>query len=194
VSATTGSGGAGNEGTLSSVHTVTTGACCTNGYVDNDGDGYGSGSFGCYSSGTIVGTGGDCYDVNGGSGATSTFPGQTAYFTTANGAGSFDYNCNSVEDKQNSNIGLCQNYPCSGQCSGGNYSGTLYGSSSPNSGNCNYGSVSHSGAPLCADQQGTVASCGQWSATGTAATGWWHISSGCFGSSYKRAQSRMGCR
>ncbi len=94
VSGTTGASGSGNEGSLSSpVYTVTTGPCCTNGYVDNDGDGYGSGSFGCYSSGTIVGSGGDCYDVAGGSGATNTRPGQTSYFTTANGLGSYDYDC-----------------------------------------------------------------------------------------------------
>ncbi len=77
----------------SSTGSFTTAAACTNGYIDGDGDGYGSGSFGCYSSGTIVASGGDCYDVAGGLRATNTYPGATNYFSSTNGAGSYDYDC-----------------------------------------------------------------------------------------------------
>lgn len=84
---------AGTGYTASNINFTTT-AACTNGYIDGDGDGYGSGAPGCYSSGTIVASGGDCYDVAGGLRATNTYPGATNYFSTANGLGSYDYNCN----------------------------------------------------------------------------------------------------
>lgn len=76
-----------------SVGSFTTSAACTNGYIDGDGDGYGSGSFGCYTSPAVVASGGDCYDVSGGSRAVNTYPGAANYFSTVNGAGSFDYDC-----------------------------------------------------------------------------------------------------
>lgn len=48
----------------SSCGGCTPAACCTNGYLDNDGDGYGAGAYGCYSGGTIVGNNNDCDDGN----------------------------------------------------------------------------------------------------------------------------------
>lgn len=60
-------------------------ACCTNGYYDNDGDGYGAGAYGCYGSGTIVGYGTDCNDNN-----VNISPGATEI--CANGT---DENCDS---------------------------------------------------------------------------------------------------
>ena len=170
---------------------------CTNGYVDGDGDGYGSGSYGCYSSGTIVASGGDCYDVSGGSGATNTRPGQTSYFTTPNGLGSYDYNCVSGQETNVTALGLWSDYPGSITCKTGSdlgsYNGTLYGAAAPNSGSCTYGSSSYNGR-TCSNVKGTNAACGDYYATGTSATGWWHISSGCWGSSYKKVTGTVGCR
>lgn len=86
---------------------------------------YGAGGF-LRASSTQLGLvgGGDCYDVSGGAGATSTHPGQSIFFTTANGGGSFDYNCDGASTQQNTNsesvcIGLaplnvCQNQQTTG--------------------------------------------------------------------------------
>jgi len=62
-------------------------------YVDNDGDRYApsSGTATCRASTQIAGI--DCYDS--GANAANAFPGQTSYFTTNRGDGSFDYNCDS---------------------------------------------------------------------------------------------------
>ncbi len=72
--------------------TCSAGAECGSGfcYVDNDNDRYApsSGTATCRASSQIAGT--DCYDSNG-----SAFPGQTSYFTSNRGDGSFDYNCDS---------------------------------------------------------------------------------------------------
>lgn len=72
--------------------TCSAGAECGSGfcYVDNDNDRYApsSGTATCRANTQIAGT--DCYDSNG-----SAFPGQTSYFTSNRGDGSFDYNCDS---------------------------------------------------------------------------------------------------
>lgn len=60
---------------------------CTNGYKDADGDGYGTGAYGCYT-GTVASLAGDCCDSD-----NRTHPGQTAGFTSPNNCGSYDYNC-----------------------------------------------------------------------------------------------------
>lgn len=74
-----------------SILSFTTQAACTNGYRDFDKDGYGFGAFGCYlasASYNIVSNSSDCYDSN-----ADAKPGQTSYFTTNRGDGSFDYDC-----------------------------------------------------------------------------------------------------
>lgn len=64
---------------------------CTNGYKDNDKDGYGAGTLGCYASSTsynIVANNTDCYDSN-----ANAHPGQMTDFSVNRGDGSYDYNC-----------------------------------------------------------------------------------------------------
>jgi hypothetical protein len=67
---------------------------CSTFYLDSDGDGYGVGT-GISHCGTTPPTGyannaGDCCDTD-----ANAHPGQSAYFTTADACGSFDYNCDS---------------------------------------------------------------------------------------------------
>jgi hypothetical protein len=86
-----------------------TGVCSTF-YVDGDGDGYGT-TAAVQQCGTTVPTGyanksGDCCDSD-----ANAHPGQTAYFTTADACGSFDYNCDGQETKQ-------LNGPAPGTCGG----------------------------------------------------------------------------
>jgi hypothetical protein len=69
---------------------------CSTFYLDSDGDGYGVG-VGLSQCGTTPPTGyankaGDCCDSD-----KNAFPGQTAYFTTADACSSFDYNCDAQE-------------------------------------------------------------------------------------------------
>jgi hypothetical protein len=69
------------------------------GYTDADNDDYGTGSSQQICSGESLpagysSQGGDCYDAN-----ANAKPGQTSYFTTDRGDGSFDYNCSSTQDK-----------------------------------------------------------------------------------------------
>lgn len=66
-------------------------------------------------SGSILGTS-DCYNFN-----ANAYPGQTAYFTTNRGDGSFDYNCNSVNDKRPQYCDLVNGYSFgggAGSCAG----------------------------------------------------------------------------
>jgi len=50
----------------------------------------------------------DCYDSSGGAGSANTHPNQYDYFTTANGLGSFDYDCDGSQTQQyTSNNGQC---------------------------------------------------------------------------------------
>jgi hypothetical protein len=69
-----------------------------NGYLDNDGDGYGAGTLYTICSGSSLPSGyvsnnTDCYDYN-----ANAYPGQSNYFTTNRGDGSFDYDCNGSND------------------------------------------------------------------------------------------------
>jgi hypothetical protein len=73
-------------------------ACTVVCYADADKDGYGNPATPTSFSGACapgyVADKTDCYDAN-----ASAHPGQTAYFTTQRGDGSFDYDCNGTADK-----------------------------------------------------------------------------------------------
>jgi len=68
-------------------------------FVDSDRDGFGAGPFLsiCPAGKTCVSNNQDCYDNN-----QNARPGQTGYFTTNRGDGSFDYDCNGLEEKSSS--------------------------------------------------------------------------------------------
>ena len=73
-------------------------AQCTTLYKDGDDDGYGSGapSCRCTTEGDWTATTpGDCYEAN-----ALAKPGQTSYFASNRGDGSFDYNCDNEETKE----------------------------------------------------------------------------------------------
>jgi len=84
------------------------------GYLDGDGDGYGRSTAESVCSGAslasgYVTNGSDCYDSN-----ANARPGQTSYFTVNRGDGSFDYDCNGIQDKEPS-LDCTANYlSCSG--------------------------------------------------------------------------------
>ena len=92
---------------------------CTTFYRDGDSDGYGDGNLTeCWcSAGGSTGTfsvtnDSDCYDGN-----SQAHPGQTGYFSTNRGDGSFDYNCDGSETKQYSSSGSCDSFGSSiGDC------------------------------------------------------------------------------
>jgi len=76
------------------------GDCCSNYcYIDADGDRYSpaSGTKTCRANSQLAGE--DCYDVN-----SSARPGQTTYYQSHRGDGSFDYNCDEVDEK---NTAIC---------------------------------------------------------------------------------------
>ncbi len=65
-------------------------------YVDNDEDFFGVGNPVCVGNHPgYADVAGDCYDDN-----ADVFPGQTAYFGTHRGDGSFDYNCDGSDEKR----------------------------------------------------------------------------------------------
>ena len=78
---------------------------CSNYYYDGDGDGYGSSSYQClcaasgYYDSTLAT---DCYDAN-----ANAYPGQTSYFTSNRGDGSYDYDCDGSESKQYTSTYSC---------------------------------------------------------------------------------------
>ncbi|MGB0591482.1 MAG: putative metal-binding motif-containing protein [Myxococcota bacterium] len=75
-------------------------ALCTTLYQDGDGDNYGSGLPSCRcdtSGGWTATTPGDCYEDN-----AQAKPGQTSYFSSDRGDGSYDYNCDGQETKEGS--------------------------------------------------------------------------------------------
>jgi len=89
----------------------TGGNCCSgNCYRDVDGDRYApsSGTKTCKASSQLGGT--DCYDSN-----ANAKPGQTTYFSTNRGDGSFDYNCDSSETKDPI-LDCLKTYTASYQC------------------------------------------------------------------------------
>jgi hypothetical protein len=96
-------------------------------YLDADGDQYGTSATSkqaCTQPSGYSTNGGDCYDSN-----ANAHPGQTAYFTTQRGDGSFDYDCDGTADKAPSqqtylsncnsiSYGQCGSQVCgSGSCS-----------------------------------------------------------------------------
>jgi hypothetical protein len=79
---------------------------CITWYADNDKDGYGdpnNSMLGCADTAPAPNTvknKTDCYDSN-----ANAHPGQTAFFTTSRGDGSFDYDCSSSSEIQYPNVG-----------------------------------------------------------------------------------------
>lgn len=72
-------------------------------YTDGDGDGYGDAySVSCTAPPSGTSTGGDCYD-----GSADAYPGQSAHYDTDRGDGSFDYDCNGIEEAEDSRIYGC---------------------------------------------------------------------------------------
>ena len=81
---------------------------CDDYYYDYDGDLYGSTVSQCLCSPSGYYTASvstDCYDLN-----TQASPGATSYRATDRGDGSFDYNCDGVEDTRYSSTGVCSIY------------------------------------------------------------------------------------
>jgi len=74
--------------------------CCSGFcYADDDDDGYASGSpLSLKLCQSAASSGIDCYDIL--PGGRDAYPGQTAWFDTDRGDGSFDYDCNSIEEKR----------------------------------------------------------------------------------------------
>lgn len=67
-------------------------------YADNDGDGFGDPQvavLACSAPPGYVANAADCYDGN-----AKAHPGQTSFFTTDRGDGSFDYDCNGKADEE----------------------------------------------------------------------------------------------
>lgn len=80
-----------------SIQSFTTTNTC---YLDNDGDGYGTGSVhACGGSYTAINST-DCYDSN-----SNAHPGQTSYFSTNRGDGSYDYDCDGSTTKNSALYG-----------------------------------------------------------------------------------------
>ncbi len=78
-------------------------------YADSDGDGYGdSGSttVSCSAPSGYVSNSEDCYDGN-----ADANPTQAGYFETDRGDGSYDYDCNGVNDAQYTSTGSCGGWP-----------------------------------------------------------------------------------
>lgn len=88
-------------------------ACCSGICgTDADGDNYFSETLG--HTGTCQTTGypyTDCYDAN-----SNAKPGQTSYFTSHRGDGSFDYNCDGTEEKQYTFVSTLSGTVCWGGC------------------------------------------------------------------------------
>jgi hypothetical protein len=73
---------------------------CSNAYADADSDGSGAALLGCFCAPPVDSTsdGGDCDDTD-----SEVKPGQLSYFTLPSNSGSYDYNCNSVIEKEFAN-------------------------------------------------------------------------------------------
>ena len=102
---------------------------CTTYYRDYDGDGYGDSSYSvctCSTSGYYSATNSsDCYDYS-----SSANPGQSSYFTSSRGDGSYDYNCDGSQTKR-----YTTTYSCSAGFTGCTSSTSGWGSSAPSCGN-----------------------------------------------------------
>lgn len=81
---------------------------CSSFYVDGDGDGYGSSVTECVCApgSRHSNRGDDCYDQN-----SAVWPGQLGWYSIHRGDGSYDYDCNSVQERQNNETGECD-WPC----------------------------------------------------------------------------------
>ena len=78
-------------------------------YADSDGDGYGDPStstVACSGSSGWVSNSSDCYDGN-----AEANPAQSGYFDVDRGDGSYDYDCNGVNDAQYTSAGSCGGWP-----------------------------------------------------------------------------------
>jgi hypothetical protein len=79
-------------------------------FPDGDGDGFGdpslSPTLACVAPPGSVRDATDCRD-----GSPDTHPGQTAFFTAHRGDGSFDYNCDGVEERSSERQGRCATTP-----------------------------------------------------------------------------------
>ena len=93
---------------------------CTTYYRDYDGDNYGDANYTsecwCSPGGTDgffdVTNNGDCYDYN-----ILANPSQTGYFSSDRGDSSYDYNCDTVQEKQYTTSGSCDSWGSSiGDC------------------------------------------------------------------------------
>ena len=82
---------------------------CTIFHLDNDQDGFGVAQSQCLCAPTfpyVAPEDGDCYDDS-----ELAFPGQTAWFTTQRGDGSFDYDCDGASTRKDLNLGKCGGWP-----------------------------------------------------------------------------------
>lgn len=89
---------------------------CTVYYRDTDGDGYGAAEAACYCEPTGAYTSTlstDCYDSN-----SSAYPGVPGWFSSHRGDGSFDWNCDGVQQKEWSGTGSCGGWPSCGGSEG----------------------------------------------------------------------------
>ena len=78
-------------------------------YADSDGDGYGDASataVSCSAPSGYVSNDSDCYDSN-----ADANPTQAGYFDVDRGDGSYDYDCNGVNDQQYTSRGSCGGWP-----------------------------------------------------------------------------------
>lgn len=81
-------------------------SCSTIFYRDVDGDSHGDGAQqqqACSRPAGYADQGGDCDDSD-----AKVFPGQSAFFTTRNKQGTFDYNCDNVEEPQHKTLEDCR--------------------------------------------------------------------------------------
>ena len=127
-------------------------------YTDNDNDGWGVSPSKCLcgKSGAFKTlTPGDCYDGNG-----NAHPGQTGWFTTHRGDGSYDYDCNNTQETKWNEVGVCSSLLCINGGKAGWFSG------------------------------GQVAACGSTVAWATSCyTSWpWECNGGCCANTEQRTQ------
>jgi hypothetical protein len=83
-------------------------------YKDSDGDGWGSPSTtkACTKPSGYVSQAGDCYDAS-----VDAHPGQLGFFSSERGDGSFDYNCDGVEELESDHLSPEYVLCAYGQCS-----------------------------------------------------------------------------
>jgi hypothetical protein len=85
------------------------GSCNQAFYRDADDDGFGNPSVSqtaCSAPSGYVGNDDDCHDGN-----ANAKPGQTSFFATDRGDGSFDYNCDNASTQKDTTTGSCSSFP-----------------------------------------------------------------------------------